>query len=256
MQKIRDLLIGLDEIIDNNYLDQYCKLIKDAESQEQESFKTAKHHVIPVCYFKYKHNCKTRKEAMIFSIAAANQTVYLTHDQHILAHYYLSLCSSGRLHTGMVNALGLMLRGVALSDNLDQVDPNIYLELYQEFVADVSRVHKDKIVSEVSREKMSKAKLGSTPWIKGKHHTEEVKLKLAESSKGNTNALGYRHDEERRKKMSENCTRCRAVLCVETGSTFRSAHDVFKQLNIRHVAECCKNPNLTAGGYHWEYVEN
>lgn len=254
MQKIKDLLVGLDEVVDNIYLDQYCNLIKEAEHQRQESFKTAKHHIIPVCYFKCIHNCKTRKEAMPFANAAPNRIVHLTHDQHIMAHYYLSLCTSGKLHTGMLNALCLMLKGVSLPAELDRIDLTVYTKLYQEFLAEVSRVHKGKFVAEESREKMRKAKLGTIPWISGKSHTEETKLKLAESSRGNTNALGYRHSDERKKKMSENCTRRKAVRCIETNQVFRSAHEVFKQFNIRHITECCKNPKLTAGGYHWEYV--
>jgi hypothetical protein len=255
MQKIKKLLVGLDGIVDNTYLDSYCSLIKETEHQERESFKTAKHHIIPVCYFKYKHTCKTRKEALQFANAGPNRIVNLTYDQHIMAHYYLSQCSTGQLHIGLVNAICLMLKK-KMPQDIDQIDLTTYTQLHQEFLADVSRVHKGKIVSIESREKMSKAKIGCTPWMKGKQHTDDAKRKLAESSKGNTNALGYQHDDERRKKMSENCTRCRAVLCLETGQVFRSAHDVFKQLNIRHVVECCKNPKLTAGGYHWEYVEN
>ena len=77
----------------------------------------------------------------------------------------------------------------------------------------------------------------------------EVNVKLPKPRKSD-----YRHSAETRKKMSENCTRCRAVRCVETGQVFRSAEDAFKQLNIRHIAECCKNTKRTTGGYHWEYV--
>ena len=256
MQKIKSLLVGLDGIIDNVYLDNYCSLIKKTEHQKYEPFKTVKHHIIPVCYFKYKYTCKTRKEALQFANIDPNRIINLTYDQHIMAHYYLSQCSTGQLHTGLVNAICLMLKK-KIPQDISQLDLATYAQLYQEFLADVSRVHKNKIVSTEAREKMSKAKIGRTTWMKGKQHTEDTKRKLAESSRGNTNALGYRHDNERRKKMSENCTRCRAVLCVETGQVFKSAHEVFKQLSIRHVTECCKNPKLTAGGYHWEYyIEN
>lgn len=249
MQKIKSLLVELDGIIDNTYLDSYCSLIKEAEHQKCESFKTIKHHVIPVCYFKYKYDCKNRKEALPFANAEPNYIVNLTHDQHIIAHYYLSQCSTGQLHIGLVNAICLMLKK-KIPQDISQIDLTLYAQLYQEFLADVSRVHKNKVVSAEAREKMSKAKIGRTSWMKGKRHTEDTKRKLAESSRGNTNSLGYHHTDESRKKMSENCTRCRAVFCVETGQVFRSAREVFKQLNIRHITECCKNPKLTAGGYH------
>lgn len=242
---MKEKLLGLGVFVDNEYLDLYCSLIENNRRTKKEKFKTQQHHIIPRCYFKFKDEPCDNSKANL---------VNLSYTDHIIAHYYLSLCSIGRFHIGMVNTICMMLGQDTIPEDLTLIDLSLYLRLYEEFLMDVSRVHSGKIVSQESRAKMSKAKLGNEPWIKGKHHSEVTKAKLALSSSGNTNALGYRHNEERKRKMSENCTRCRPVRCVETTQVFRSASEVFKQLNIRHVTECCRNSNLTAGGYHWEYV--
>lgn len=264
MQKIKSLLVGLEGILDNENLDIYCQLIYSAYNQPTETFKTEKHHVIPVNYFKLLHNCTTRREALQYANALPNFIVNLTPKQHALAHYYLCLCSEGQLHIGLTYAFCLMFKfntkelledRKQIQNKFKEVNLDLYEQLRHEYLADVSRVHKGKVVSKESREKMSCAAIGRVSGMKGRHQTAEAKRKLSESSKGNTNALGYHHNEERRRKMSENCTRSRAVRCVETGHIFRSAHEVLKQFKISNVGNCCKNANLTAGGYHWEYAE-
>ena len=44
---------------------------------------------------------------------------------------------------------------------------------------------------------------GKSPWNKGKQLSEETRRKIAESQKGNKNALGYKHSEEARRKIAE-----------------------------------------------------
>lgn len=60
--------------------------------------------------------------------------------------------------------------------------------------------------------------------------------------------------KETRKRLSESHyisnSKQRAVLCIETGEVFKSAH-----IAGRHVDEVCKGIRKTAGGYHWRYVE-
>lgn len=44
---------------------------------------------------------------------------------------------------------------------------------------------------------------GKPTWMKGKHHSEESKKKMSESSKGNQKRKGKHHSEKAKKKMSE-----------------------------------------------------
>ena len=39
--------------------------------------------------------------------------------------------------------------------------------------------------------------------------------------------------------------------------TWESAKEIEKKLKIKNsqICRCCKNENLTAGGYHWQYYK-
>lgn len=51
--------------------------------------------------------------------------------------------------------------------------------------------------------------------------------------------------------------RSKKVLCIETQKIYPALREVERQLGIAatHISVACKNPRRTAGGYHWEYVE-
>jgi hypothetical protein len=46
------------------------------------------------------------------------------------------------------------------------------------------------------------------------------------------------------------------VRCVETGVVYNSAKEAMEKTGAHkdRIYKCCANPNLTSGGYHWEYV--
>ena len=73
---------------------------------------------------------------------------------------------------------------------------------------------------------------------KGKHLSKEIRLKLSKSHKGQ---IAWNRKE---------------VLCIETGKVYLSTYEAERktgvhQTNISHV---CLGKRKTAGGYHWEYV--
>lgn len=47
------------------------------------------------------------------------------------------------------------------------------------------------------------------------------------------------------------------VKCVETGVIYNGIRCAGAKNGICHqnIGQCCKSPNNTAGGYHWQYVE-
>lgn len=85
MQELKEKLLSLDVFEDNEYLDFYCDLIEKNRNTKREKFKTQKHHIIPRCYFKYK-NLKIDN--------SKNNLVDLIYANHVMAHYYLCLCTT------------------------------------------------------------------------------------------------------------------------------------------------------------------
>ena len=98
-------------------------------------------------------------------------------------------------------------------------------------------------------------------WISFYHSNDKEKgYNLTEG--GETGKLS----EETKKKMSEsrikyldNSELRKAIVCLETGEIFSSAHEVEKQKGILHTqisACCCHYPStFTAYGYHWVFQE-
>jgi len=76
----------------------------------------------------------------------------------------------------------------------------------------------------------------------GKHHTEETRLKM---SKNHYDASGG------------NNPIAKTVICVETGKIYPSAIDAQNDTGIPRnniTAACRKDRQVTAGGYHWNFV--
>lgn len=91
----------------------------------------------------------------------------------------------------------------------------------------------------------------------GKHFSEEHKRKISEAQKGEKNHMYGKHlPEETRKKMSEAQKRKR-VRCIETDTIFCSVREAARQNNIPNasISYVCNGKRKTAGGYHWEFVE-
>lgn len=49
----------------------------------------------------------------------------------------------------------------------------------------------------------------------------------------------------------------KAVMCIETGVVYDSGTEAHLQTGIANsnISKCCKNPQKTAGGYHWEFID-
>lgn len=93
-QELKVKLLNTNYFIDNEYLNKYCELIELNKNTKKERPKTQSHHIIPVSYFKISKlpidNSKENK-------------VNLLYKNHILAHYYLCLCTNGKFKYCMEN---------------------------------------------------------------------------------------------------------------------------------------------------------
>ena len=82
---LRSKLLDTKLFIENIYFDQYINLVQLNKEKLKEKFVTQSHHIIPRCY--YIHNSLAIDES-------SNNLVNLEYKDHLLAHYYLSLCSN------------------------------------------------------------------------------------------------------------------------------------------------------------------
>lgn len=84
MKNLKEYLLELELVKDNCYLDAYVKLVQDNEDTQGIKYETQKHHIIPKYYFVSRN---------LIVDNSINNIVTLLYKDHILAHYYLALCS-------------------------------------------------------------------------------------------------------------------------------------------------------------------
>lgn len=120
-KNIKQDLLKTNLFIDNNYLDLYIDLIFKNEYTPAIKFKTQRHHVVPRSFFKLNN----------LTLDDSNEnTVNLLYKDHVLAHYYLSLCTKGKLKYANQNAIYHVLgNGNYLKDPNYDTEKNILINL-------------------------------------------------------------------------------------------------------------------------------
>lgn len=88
MYDLRKILKSLPLFVSNDYLELYIRLIERNRVTPWLGGRTNAHHIIPRSWFKI--NSKEVDNT-------SNNLVNLVYRDHVLAHYYLCLCTSGDL---------------------------------------------------------------------------------------------------------------------------------------------------------------
>lgn len=89
MCDLRGKLLTCKGFEDNEFLDKYCYLIEsNRHTKQQWGGKTNKHHIIPKSWFKLN--------SLEIDNSLSN-LVNLPYRSHVLAHYYLCLCTCDQL---------------------------------------------------------------------------------------------------------------------------------------------------------------
>lgn len=126
MVDVYKTLKNLDYFVDNDYLQQYARLV-ERHARTLIRGTTNKHHIIPKCWFKLK-NIPVNNDL--------NNLVNLPYREHILAHYYLCLCTEDPFKYG--NQLGLvcLLNGKVLKPTDKRLLENLplYNNIYEDYV--------------------------------------------------------------------------------------------------------------------------
>lgn len=86
MDQLKNKLLELGVFEDNGYLDCYCNLILSNKELSRIPFATNEHHIVPRSYFEH--------EKIPIDNSPEN-LVHLYFKDHLLAHYYLALCTTG-----------------------------------------------------------------------------------------------------------------------------------------------------------------
>ena len=117
MMNVKETLLLHDGFIDNSYLDSYCRLVERNTGYQKKYTLTNKHHIIPRSWFKL-HNKDVDN--------GLSNLVTLTYRDHVLAHYYLCLCTEDEFQ--FANQLALILL-TTTKNKLNIVDKQLVASL-------------------------------------------------------------------------------------------------------------------------------
>lgn len=184
MNELKCKLLGIGIVKDNEYLDKYCELVINNKDTAYKIHKTQSHHIIPRYY--YKNNDPTLDKDV-------NNKVNLLYKDHILAHYYLALCSSStQLMSKNVSAVHKMTNithtdfegsPIEFFKGLDK-----YQELYEKYsVYQGDRLRGKKQTSEhiaqrihknTGQKRSSETKKKMGDWQRGKPKSEKARSNM------------------------------------------------------------------------------
>lgn len=182
--------------ISNKYYTYYNNIVS---KRKQEVFNgyTEKHHIIPK------------------SLGGSDEDgniVLLSAREHFICHYLLTKFTTGKQKSKMIFAFRMML---ASPQSNRYINSRLYEKSKRDHAFEMSSLHKGKIVSEETRERMSEAAKGRISPFKGKTHSNETKKILSNKAKGhkrNTQEVvekivesrkWYTHSEETKQKISD-----------------------------------------------------
>lgn len=205
MTNLKNKLLQLDLVIDNEYLTKYLNLLNTLIVADGP---IEVHHIVPECYYTLHGKAIDNSPTNLVSLTVFN---------HLLAHYYLFHCVKDlRLKSKLAYAFNAMKDGqqgklLSLTEKefIEQL-PN-YVELRN------TSYWKNKKRSEENIEAIRQAQYRRTPEVQakmtaaltGKKRTAEQRKRMSEAQKNrdkSTFARGFTVPQERRDKISKSLT--------------------------------------------------
>lgn len=122
-----DELKNLPYFVDNEYLSKYVRLVEIHSNTRGRHTLTNEHHIIPRSWFKLM-----RKEVD----NSPHNLVTLTYREHVLAHYFLCLCTKDELKFANELALIGLVNRKCLSESNRQLVKHLplYNNIYESYI--------------------------------------------------------------------------------------------------------------------------
>lgn len=170
---IKEELLGRNLVENNEYLHKYICLIESNLTTECVKYKTQKHHIVPVCAYKI---CGEKPNN------TSENIVNLLYRDHILAHYYLSLCGIGLFKHYNEEAFLFTTNIINKSDEVFDVKT---LDMYQSIYESAMRYVAERTKKALTGRNQSKEQIQDRA-IKntGKRRSDETRLKISLRQKG------------------------------------------------------------------------
>jgi len=235
-QLLKQLLVNTYDFIDNNYLDEYIKLV--TEKQTFSNY-TEKHHIIPVNWYKLKFNCQSRREAERYAKDDKNNIlVELLFKDHCKAHYLLYFCTMNEIKYGNAIAYLQMINVEATRDTKKDL-PILTAAEYNKLQKDFEQIKNDpdsKFLSDTELQfiKENVQKLGTTKCAEILQRPAGVIIHTAVSNNWMLSGKCQVYWTDTQKQwLKENITKYSRQECAKfLGKTEASVHAMEQRLHI------------------------
>ena len=144
----KEKLLETGYFIDNEYLEKYCSLLELNRDRRKEKSKTHQHHIIPRHYYTLH---------MLNVDNSVDNLVNLLYKDHMLAHMYMSGCTSGRNRYWNLYAVSYMTGKTGITCEELERDLPEYQRLYEEAISAAPNHRKGVEVSAETLERMREA---------------------------------------------------------------------------------------------------
>jgi hypothetical protein len=127
MVNLKETLKSLDGFVENEYLDKYVVLVERHYGVHPRKCLTNRHHIIPKAWFKLNDKPINNDP---------NNLVTLPYREHVLAHYYLCLCTKGGLLYANELALECLLSRKKINEQNKKLIESLplYNTIYKDFL--------------------------------------------------------------------------------------------------------------------------
>lgn len=269
-ENLKQKLLDTTIFIDNEFFNKYVQLVIDNKQTQFIKYKTNVHHIIPKYYY-------IEIDQPIDD--SALNTVNLLYKDHILAHYYLAMCSNNCSHIAK-NSLSIrfLLQGVSLKDlNIDDIDLDQYQQMYESskiWQSDISHSYASNLcISNKLKGRISPNKGNIKPINEKVEHNDCIKnVKLSELAKqrvGVKNSFyGKKHSQSVKQKISNANSIPVAMLDRHTGvvlkqftsMTAASKYLVSNQIatsmsSAKAISAVCNGKAKHAYGFKWVFID-
>lgn len=169
-EELKNKLIDLLRLQANEYLDSYIEIIERNRKADSIKFSTERHHIIPVYYF---------RDNGVDVDNSNDNIVNLRFRDHVLAHYYLCNCSTGKYKN--FNCIAVMTMLGRTEFPLDQEEILKDMPLYEELKAQSLLYMSEKMKNRVILPEWIAKSVTNRA---GYRHTEQTIDRIRSSNKG------------------------------------------------------------------------
>ena len=247
---IKEYLLNTGIVIDNSYLDQYCELVSSNKDTPYETHRTQCHHIIPRYYFQHVDpNLEN----------SASNKINLLYKDHILAHYYLALCSSNSKYIAnnvaavykMSNAPQTIFEDGTPVEFFQSLDK--YQEVYEVYAKHQgdhlrgkhqSAEHiRSRVVKNTGQKRSAETRKKMSAWQKGRPKSESAKMNMRIAQK----RYAEMETEEHKRVRTEKCKQTKSMWTEEFRAEYSKKLSAALKGRIASASECAAKSKAMTG---------